>query len=70
MLGCGLNVLNTPPITSLAQLLPCESERQLSMERTTATIMARFEGMWSIFVSHRGSFEPFMSLYLERWLHS
>jgi biotin--protein ligase len=55
---------------SLAQLLPSESERQLSMESTAATIMAKFEGMWSTFLSNRGSFEPFMSLYLERWLHS
>jgi len=32
--------------------------------------MAKFEAMWSIFLSERGSFAPFMSLYLERWLHS
>ena len=70
MIGCGLNVSNPPPITSLAQLLPPESQRKLSLERTTATIMAKFEGMWSTFLSHRGSFDPFMSLYLERWLHS
>jgi biotin---protein ligase len=68
--GCGLNVLNLPPITSLVQMLIPESERQLSIERTAATIMAKFEGMWMTFLSHNGSFEPFMSLYLERWLHS
>jgi len=70
VIGCGLNVSNPPPIISLAQLLPAESQRKLSMERTAATIMVKFEGMWSTFLSHRGSFDPFMSLYLERWLHS
>ena len=40
------------------------------MERTLATIMARFERMWAEFVHERGSFAPFMDLYLDRWLHS
>ncbi|KAI0364526.1 class II aaRS and biotin synthetase [Pilatotrama ljubarskyi] len=70
VIGCGLNVLNPPPITSLAQLLPPGSERHPTMERTLAAIMARFERMWAEFVSARGSFEPFMDLYLDRWLHS
>jgi len=29
-----------------------------------------FENMWDVFVANRGSFAPFMDLYLERWLHS
>ncbi len=40
------------------------------MERTLAAIMTRFERMWVDFLHNRGSFEPFMDLYLERWLHS
>ena len=68
-IGCGLNVLNDPPILSLSQLLP--GERALpTMERTLAKIMTRFERMWDDFLYTRGSFEPFMDLYLERWLHS
>jgi len=70
IIGCGLNVSNEPPIISLAQLLSPDSKRQLSIERIAAIIMAKFESMWSTFLTHRGSFEPFMSLYLERWLHS
>ncbi|KAL1939447.1 hypothetical protein VTO73DRAFT_10003 [Trametes versicolor] len=70
VVGCGLNVLNPPPISSLAQLLPPGSERHPSMERTLAAIMARFEHMWTAFVAARGSFAPFMDLYLDRWLHS
>ncbi|KAJ7628415.1 class II aaRS and biotin synthetase [Roridomyces roridus] len=71
IIGSGLNVLNPPPITSLSQLLPPdESDTQLSMERTAAAILVKFETMWSEFVQGRGSFEPFMSLYLRRWMHS
>ncbi|KAF8527624.1 class II aaRS and biotin synthetase [Hysterangium stoloniferum] len=66
VIGCGLNVLNPLPTTSLSQLDPTE----LLMEKTIATIMVVFEGMWERFVSSRGSFESFMDLYLERWLHS
>ncbi|KAI9056285.1 class II aaRS and biotin synthetase [Trametes sanguinea] len=70
VVGCGLNVLNPPPIPSLVQLLPPGSERHPTMEHTLAAIMARFEPMWNAFVGARGSFEPFMDLYLDRWLHS
>jgi biotin--protein ligase len=69
-LGCGLNVRNTGTVTSLAQLLPPDLAGELSIERTAAVIMAKFERMWTMFVAYRGSFEPFMDLYLERWLHS
>ena len=69
--GCGVNVLNPPPILSLAQLLPAGgAQSPPTMERTLAAIMARFDRMWAQFVAARGSFEPFMDLYLERWLHS
>ncbi|KAF8579829.1 class II aaRS and biotin synthetase [Ramaria rubella] len=66
VVGCGLNVLNPLPTTSLSQL----TNKELSMERTIATIMVIFEKMWDTFLGKRGSFEPFMDLYLERWLHS
>ncbi|KAI0753256.1 hypothetical protein C8Q80DRAFT_1217458 [Daedaleopsis nitida] len=69
VVGCGLNVLSAPPITSLAQLLPASAPRP-TLERTLAAVMARFERMWAEFVRGRGSFAPFMDLYLERWLHS
>ncbi|KAF7292990.1 BPL/LPL catalytic domain-containing protein [Mycena indigotica] len=68
IIGSGLNVLNPPPIMSLSQL--SEDERALSMERTAAAILVKFERMWSAFVQGKGSFEPFMDLYVDRWLHS
>lgn len=67
--GCGLNVLNEPPIFSLSQLLP-EGSATVSMEATAATILTKFDKMWNEFVQGRGSFDPFMDLYLDRWLHS
>ncbi|KAK7053351.1 biotin holocarboxylase synthetase [Paramarasmius palmivorus] len=69
VIGCGLNVLNPPPILSLAQLQR-EGDAPPSMEKTAAAIMIKFEKMWSVFVSGKGDFTPFMDLYLERWLHS
>ncbi|KAJ6590965.1 biotin-ligase [Mycena vulgaris] len=70
VIGSGLNVLNPPPITSLSQLLPPDDDHQLSMERTAAAILVKFDAMWSVFVKGKGSFEPFMELYLLRWMHS
>ncbi|KAF9476063.1 class II aaRS and biotin synthetase [Pholiota conissans] len=69
VIGCGLNVLNPPPITSLSQLQH-GSRAELSLERTAAAIMTKFEQMWTVFVEGKGSFAPFIDLYLERWLHS
>ncbi|CAA7266210.1 unnamed protein product [Cyclocybe aegerita] len=68
VIGCGLNVLNQPPITSLAQLHPGAKEK-LSIEKTAAVIMAKFESMWNVFL-RECSFEPLLDLYLKRWLHS
>ncbi|KAG8940830.1 biotin holocarboxylase synthetase [Tulasnella sp. 424] len=69
VIGCGINVLNPLPTTSLSQLVPPGTQSELTMEKTIATIMPVFEQMWDTFLSH-GSFEPFMDLYLTRWLHS
>lgn len=70
-LGCGVNVLNQPPIMSLRQLYSGGSENpSLTMENMAANIMSTFEDMWRQFTESKGSFEPFMDLYLDRWLHS
>ncbi|KAG6840196.1 hypothetical protein C0991_008278 [Blastosporella zonata] len=70
IIGCGLNVLNAAPIFSLAQLLSPDGQKSLTLEKTVSNILARFEKMWETFVQERGSFDSFMNLYLERWLHS
>ncbi|KAJ1301009.1 hypothetical protein OPQ81_003432 [Rhizoctonia solani] len=71
VIGSGINVLNQLPIMSLKQLYPeGASNPLLTMENVAANIMATFEDMWRTFSEAKGSFEPFMDLYLERWLHS
>ncbi|KAF9453299.1 class II aaRS and biotin synthetase [Macrolepiota fuliginosa MF-IS2] len=75
VIGCGLNIFNDPPSTSLAHLLRNtrsgnKLRENLSIERTAAVILFKFEEMWTTFISSQGSFEPFMDLYLKRWLHS
>ncbi|KAG8830491.1 biotin holocarboxylase synthetase [Serendipita sp. 399] len=42
---------------------------KLTMENMAATIMAIFGRMWNDFITAE-SFEPFMDLYLDRWMHS
>ncbi|KAF9523766.1 hypothetical protein CPB83DRAFT_862250 [Crepidotus variabilis] len=74
IIGCGINVLNSLPIASLLQLKNLHSSGNQSkdsptMEKTAAAIMTRFEEMWNTFIL-KGSFEPFLGLYLKRWLHS
>lgn len=63
-----MNVLNPKPIASLSQLV--DGSRKLSMEDTLAAILYNFQTMWDTFIQVKGSFEPFMDLYLRRWLHS
>jgi biotin---protein ligase len=68
--GCGLNLLTPPPIASLSRSVPSDIHIDLRLERTVATIMTKFGPMWNTFIAHCGSFDPFMDLYLQRWLHS
>lgn len=68
--GSGLNVFNPPPIQSLMQLVPSQSDVVVTLERTAASILSKFQEFWATFLRHKGSFEPFLDLYYERWLHS
>jgi len=70
IIGTGLNVRNSEPTTCLSELVPREVASTLTLERVVARILVVFDNMWDVFVLNRGSFVPFMDLYLERWLHS
>ncbi|KAE9394083.1 class II aaRS and biotin synthetase [Gymnopus androsaceus JB14] len=82
VIGCGLNVFCRAPLISLVRLgYPTLSSPHsdavcppilpnLSMELTLTTILSKFEKMWDRFLASGGDFEPFLNLYLERWLHS
>lgn len=67
IIGCGLNVTSPMPLFSLSAVAP---DATLGLEQIAAAILAKFDKMWNVFLEERGSFDSFMSLYLERWLHS
>lgn len=81
VVGCGINVLNPLPTSSLSQLHGLLTERVArsgskdtvppppTMEGTFARIMHAFEVKWEQFLDNKG-FEPFMQEYHARWLHS
>ncbi|WVQ93402.1 biotin-[acetyl-CoA-carboxylase] ligase [Kwoniella sp. CBS 9459] len=81
VVGCGINVLNALPTTSLSQLhslLAARTSSQSSsrplpaaptMEGTFARIMSAFDAKWEQFVEEKG-FKGFMNEYHGRWLHS
>jgi biotin--protein ligase len=58
-------------MTSLLHLLRQTSPRRanLSLERTAAVILTKFESLWNKFVDSKGGFEPFLDDYLKLWLH-
>lgn len=76
VIGCGLNILNEPPVASLAQLEALTNhDRQepsnLRVERITAAIIAAFERIWSSFLENEElGFEPFLDRYVSDWVHS
>lgn len=79
--GCGFNVLNALPTTSLSQLHSLLAARTPTtgrgkplpaaptMEDTFAKIMNSFESKWEQFIEDKG-FSGFMDEYHGRWLHS
>ncbi|KAG2365283.1 hypothetical protein BDR07DRAFT_1399413 [Suillus spraguei] len=70
VIGSGLNILNAPPIASLAQLASTPAP-ELSVERVAAAVLTSFERIWSSFLQNEEQgFHPFMDQYLRSWLHS
>ncbi|KAG1831688.1 class II aaRS and biotin synthetase [Suillus subalutaceus] len=70
VIGSGLNVLNAPPIASLAQLASTPTSG-LSVERVAAAVLTSFERIWNSFLQNEEQgFQPFMDQYLRSWLHS
>nr|ODO02444.1 biotin-[acetyl-CoA-carboxylase] ligase [Cryptococcus depauperatus CBS 7855] len=80
VVGCGINILNALPTTSLSQLHSLYTTRTssaspqnllpvaLTMEGTFARIMSSFNAKWEQFIEEEG-FEGFMDEYHGRWLH-
>ncbi|KAG8216062.1 class II aaRS and biotin synthetase [Butyriboletus roseoflavus] len=75
VIGCGLNILNEPPIGSLAQLEALTRGQgvpsTLTVERVTAAVLTKFERIWNLFLDEESEgFRPFMDRYTSSWLHS
>lgn len=80
LVGCGINVLNALPTTSISQMHDLLRERLTkfgqsgdlppapTMERVFARIMQSFEQKWEQFLND-GGFDSFMDEYKSRWLH-
>lgn len=75
VVGCGINILNDLPTTSLAQLHDLQARRKgvpgkvPSMEESLASILVSFEGFWNTFLHDQG-FDGLLDEYLGRWLHT
>ncbi|ODN76679.1 biotin-[acetyl-CoA-carboxylase] ligase [Cryptococcus amylolentus CBS 6039] len=79
VVGCGINVLNALPTTSLSQLHSLQAAKLSSsnkplppaptMEGTFARIMSSFDAKWEQFIEEKG-FKGFMDEYHGRWLHA
>ncbi|ODQ79863.1 hypothetical protein BABINDRAFT_36147 [Babjeviella inositovora NRRL Y-12698] len=78
VVGCGINVANAAPTTSLNIVLDALNSVRIArgelplppygMERLLAGYMFQFETMYREFL--RFGFRPFLDLYYQRWLHS
>ena len=77
VVGCGINILNDLPTTSLAQLYELAHKRNRTagpltvptMEGSLARILVAFEEIWDKFVEEKG-FAGFIDEYTGRWLHT
>ncbi len=82
IVGCGINILNSEPTTSLSKLHQLATEKYQrtkkdvtglgevpTMEGSLARILVAFEPLWEEFLEKKG-FEPFLDEYLGRWMHT
>ncbi|KAK0534277.1 biotin holocarboxylase synthetase [Tilletia horrida] len=79
VVGCGVNVLNRRPTTSVSDLIlaanATAAERGepllpiLSQEQFGGGVLATFERLWGVF-EQAGGWTPFVEAYKDVWLHS
>ncbi|KAK4053395.1 biotin holocarboxylase synthetase [Microbotryomycetes sp. JL201] len=73
VVGCGINLSNSKPTTSVNELIALHNASTgsnldpLAPEDLLASISAKVETYWPRFT--QDGFEPFLDLYLSRWLH-
>ena len=69
VIGCGLNVSNARPTTSLDEVLDAANLPRLAAEDILGAALRLFDRDYTLFVE-TGSFEPFRRRYYDRWIHS
>ncbi|KAK0544450.1 biotin holocarboxylase synthetase [Tilletia horrida] len=79
VVGCGVNVLNRRPTTSVSDLILAANSTAstrgdpilpiISQEQFGGAVLATFERLWTVF-EQSGSFQPLIEAYKEVWLHS
>ncbi|KAJ3231830.1 biotin holocarboxylase synthetase [Chytriomyces hyalinus] len=80
VIGCGLNVANNLPTTSLNELIAQHNSETndnntklapLTRERVLARILSTFESMYQVFAAQPlYAFAPFIAKYHDAWLHT
>ncbi|RIB04324.1 hypothetical protein C2G38_2222689 [Gigaspora rosea] len=76
--GCGVNLNNPEPTTSINQLIAnynesAHSSKQLpffSQEQLLSLILVKFEKFYKEFYQNSHGYDPFLDIYFKRWLHS
>lgn len=74
LLGCGINVSNPLPTTSINKVIHQYNLNNgtnlatISLEKALALMTAKFEELYRQFLVN--GFEPFLKLYYKNWLHS
>lgn len=74
MSGCGINLSNSKPTTSVNELIALHNARTgsnlqpIEPETLLAAVLRQLDRMWPTFTDQ--GFEPFVDQYLRRWIHS
>lgn len=69
VVGCGVNVTNPRPTTSVAEVVQTFGRGNVTQEACAAAIFAAFEKLASAFEAAHYDFAPFAAAYRAAWLH-
>ncbi|GAA99253.1 uncharacterized protein L969DRAFT_73058 [Mixia osmundae IAM 14324] len=73
IVGCGINVFNERPTTSISALLRKHNlsvAATITMPEVLAAILCKIEAKWDFYFSLWRPLEPFIQAYTQHWLHT
>ncbi|KAI9184310.1 biotin holocarboxylase synthetase [Blastocladiella emersonii ATCC 22665] len=70
VVGCGINIDNAAPTTSVNALLSAAGAPRVTLEAALADILVAFDLVWQEFVQSGGFSPSLRNAYLGAWLHS